>query len=96
MVACLWAYDGWASVMCCFYMPAQWVASCLQWAAGEKCAISSLQADLGSLAEELREPQRLLPRIILAAIAIVVGCYCLVNVAYLSALSAADIEVLPK
>ena len=56
----------------------------------------SLQADLGSLAEELREPQRLLPRIILAAIAIVVGCYFLVNVAYLSALSAADIEVLPK
>ena len=22
--------------MCCFYTPARWVASCLQWAAGEK------------------------------------------------------------
>ena len=22
--------------MCCFYMPAQWVMSCLQWAAGEQ------------------------------------------------------------
>ena len=25
-----------ASDMCCFHMPAHWVASCLQWAAGEQ------------------------------------------------------------
>ena len=25
--------------MCCLYTPVQWMASCLQWTAGETCAI---------------------------------------------------------
>ena len=28
---------------CCFYMPAQWAVPYLQWAAGEKCAISEVK-----------------------------------------------------
>ena len=32
-----------ASAMRCFYMPAQWAVPYLQWAAGEKCAISEVK-----------------------------------------------------
>ena len=40
-------------------------------------------ADLGSLAEEMRHPERDLPRVILLSIAVVSALYLLCNVAYL-------------
>ena len=49
-------------------------------------------ADLGSLAEELRAPERLLPRVIAASVVGVGALYLVANAAYFSVLSADAIE----
>lgn len=54
MIACLWAYDGWA--------------------------------DLNFLCEELKNPTKILPRVLWCGVMVVMGCYVVTNTAYFSVL----------
>ena len=59
LVACLWAFDGWA--------------------------------DLNFLAEEVVNPERVLPLVMLSGVATVTVSYLLVNLAYLAVLPAQQV-----
>jgi amino acid transporter len=59
MIACLWAYDGWA--------------------------------DLNFLGEELRNPSQTLPRVLSYGVMIVIMCYIVINISFMSVLDKDDV-----
>jgi solute carrier family 7 (L-type amino acid transporter), member 9/15 len=72
----LWAYDGWDNVSI------RSGATFWQLSRETMCTVGADNSQANFVASEIRNPGRSLPRAIKAAMAVVISCYELVNIAY--------------